>query len=376
MRALSLEVPLWLARIFSALVLLLALGRGYSRQVHPYALGQYQYTYARGFLIRALPGELARLTCGDSIECLSRFVEVTGTVAVFAFTLVLWLVTQARGGRGAAANLTLGVLGAGPLLVQIGAGRGYHDALTLTLGLLAYYAFLRRRWLTSVLLFGVALLVHELVAVYVLPLFVLPLLTSLKERALLWRQGAVLLALVACSVAVVELGHATPAQQREIASRLAASRELARHWRQYGSAGMAAAKIRPHTPNWARFREFRRPAMARYLAPLAAALALALGLLARRRQALWFPLYAALIVAPLAILLVAWDTDRLTALAGTTALFVCLAVEERTASRNAPRYALVLALALAALGLTTRYDLAGRYAYNGTLFGRERHRPR
>jgi hypothetical protein len=260
--------------------------------------------------------------------------------------------------------------------VQIGAGRGYHDALTLTLGVLAYYAFLRRRWLTSVLLFAGALLIHELVAVYVLPLFVLPIATSLKERALVWRQGAVLLALVACSVAVVELGHATRAQEREIASRLAATQPLARHWKQYRSAGIAAAKIEPGTLNAARFADFRRPGMARYLVPLAGALVLVLGLLVAARQARWFPLYAALIVAPLAILLVAWDTDRLTALAGTTALFVCVAVEERTEFRHAPRYAFVLALGLAALGLTTHYNLAGRYAYNGTLFGPERHRPR
>jgi hypothetical protein len=374
-RALTLDTPLWLSRIFSALVLLFALGRGYSRRVHPYAFSQYQYTYMRGFLIRALPGEVAQWTCGHSTECLSRFVEVSGTVSVFAFTLVLWLVTQARGGRSAA-NLTLGAFGAGPLLVQIGAGRGYHDALTLTLGIGAYYAFLRRRWFATMLLFGVALLVHELVAVYVLPLLVLPILASLKERALLLRQGAVLLVLAACAAAVVELGHASPAQEREVASRLRASTTLGRHWKQYRSAGVAAAKIRPATLSAARFGDFRRPAMARYLVPLAGALLLVLGLLAARRQALWFPPYAVLILAPLAILLVAWDTDRLTALAGTTALFVCLAVEERTELRCAPRYVFVLALALAALGLTTRYNLAGRYAYDGTLFGPERQRPR
>jgi hypothetical protein len=367
-------IPAWLAAAFSAVVLLSALGRGFSREVHPYALSQYQYTYERGFLIRGLPGELAFLACGRSLDCLVPLVGIVGTCSVLAFTLVLWLVVQARTRFGVAANLTLAALGSGPLLVQIGAGRGYHDALTLALGIAAYYAYLTRRFVASALLFGVALLVHELVAVYVLPLFALPLLASPRERRVTLQRLAVALVLAASAVAVVKFGHATPAQRRDIAGRLAESRSLGGHWRAYRKAGIAAAKTEPGTLSPTRYEQLRRPLVVRYLAPLAGALALVLALLIVRREALWFPLYAAVLLAPLAVLLVAWDVERLLSLAGTTALFVCVAVLERTGVRRAPFYLLPLVLAVAVLGLTTHYNVTGRYAYGGTLFGPERHR--
>ena len=101
---------------------------------------------------------------------------------------------------------------------------------------------------------------------------------------------------------------------------------------------------------------------------------LVLGLLIARGQALWFPVYAALLLAPLTILLVAWDVERLVTLAGTTALMVCLAVEERCRIRQAPLYALAATLALASVGLTARYKEVNRFAYDGMLLGPERHR--
>ena len=375
-RFVTTDAPPWLCALISAAVMLISLGRGFAREVHPYALSQYQYTYAHGFLIRGLPGELARHACGGSSACLLSLVEVVGTCSVLAFVLTLWLVVQAQSRWAPAANLTLAAFAAGPLLVQIGAGRGYHDALTLALGLAAYHAFVRRRFVTSVLLFGLGLLVHELVAVYILPLFALRLLFSVRERPLFLRQLGVVLVLTAGAVAVVKLGHASPAQRRDIETRLAASGQLARHWRQYRSAGIAAAKATTDRSNGARPSQLTRPAVRRYFAPLTLALLLIAALLLAQRSLLLFPLYAALLLAPLAVLLVAWDIERLLSLAGLTALCVCLAVEERGAVRRAPLYALVATLALATLGLKTHYNVSGRYAYSGTLFGPERHRPR
>lgn len=375
-RFVTTEVPPWLAATISAAAILVSLARSFSRQVHPYALSQYQYTYEHGFLIRGLPGELARLACGRSSDCLVSLVEVVGTVSVLAFALVLWLVVQAQSRCAPAANLMLTAVASGPLLVQIAAARGYHDALTLTLGLVAYHAFVRRRFVTSVLVFGLALLVHELVAVYILPLFALRLALSLRERPLLLRQLAVVLLLGVAALGVVKLGHASRRQQREIASRLADTQELGRGWRQYRPAGIAAAKLEPGAVNAARLRELTRPPNPRYVAPLALALVLVLLLLARHRALLWFPLYAAALVAPVAILLVAWDVERLLSLAGLTALFVCLLALERTAVRRAPVYVLAATLTLCAVGIETHYNVRGRYAYSGTLFGPERQRPR
>jgi hypothetical protein len=57
-----------------------------------------------------------------------------------------------------------------------------------------------------------------------------------------------------------------------------------------------------------------------------------------------------------------------------TALLVCLAVEERCELRRAPLYALLATFAIATLGLTTHFKEVTRYAYDGTVFGPERHR--
>jgi hypothetical protein len=380
-RFVSAEVPAWLAASLSAVAVLVALARSFSRSVHPYALSQYQYTYEHGFLIRGLPGELAALACGRSSDCLVSLVEVVGTLSLLAFALVLWFVVQAQSRRAPAANLTLAAFASGPLLVQLGAARGYHDALTLALGLGAYHAFVRRRFVTSVLLFGVGLLVHELVAVYILPLFALHLALSARERPLFRKQLGVVLVLSAAALAVVKLGHASPRQQREIASRLAESEHLSRGWRQYRVAGLAAAKTQATALNGARFHEIVRAPNLRYAVPLALALLLIASLLAFNRALLWFPLYAAALLAPLAILLVAWDVERLLSLAGLTALFVCLAALEQTSVRRAPLYALAATFSLAVLSYRTHYNVKGRYAYDGTLFGHERrrserHRPR
>lgn len=369
------EVPAWLAATISAAAVLLSLARSFSRQVHPYALSQYQYTYEHGFLIRGLPGELAEFVCGRSSDCLVSLVEVVGTASVLAFALVLWFVVQAQSRFGPAANLTLAAFASGPLLLQIGAGRGYHDALTLTLGLAAYHAFVRRRFVASVLLFGLGLLVHELVAVYILPLFALRLTLSLAERPLLFRQLGVIVVLSIAAVAVVKLGHASPKQQREIASRLADSQHLSRGWRQYRRAGIAAARTEPGHWNGSRFRELTQPPHLRYIVPLALGLALIFLLFALHRALLWFPLYAAALIAPLAILLVAWDIERLLSLGGLTALFVCLAALERTAVRRAPLYVLAATVVLALVSIQTHYNVRSRYAYDGTLFGPERRRP-
>jgi len=223
--------------------------------------------------------------------------------------------------------------------------------------------------------------VHELVAVYILPLFALRLALSFDERPLFVRQLAVILVLGVAVVAVVKLGHASPKQQREIATRLAESEHLSRGWRQYRASGIAAARTQPGDLNPARFRELARPPNPRYVAPLALGLALVLLLFAVHRALLWFPLYAAALAAPLAILLVAWDIERLLSLAGLTALFVCLAALERTGVRRAPLYALAATLVLTLVSVQTHYNVRGRYAYDGTLFGperqrRERHRPR
>jgi hypothetical protein len=92
-----------------------------------------------------------------------------------------------------------------------------------------------------------------------------------QARALALRKAAVVLVLAVASVGVVKAGHASHAQERAIASKLAESKVLARRWQQYRSAGVAAAKNQPGSLNLARLRYLGRPEARRYLAPLAGA---------------------------------------------------------------------------------------------------------
>lgn len=215
--------------------------KGFARRVHPYALSQYMYTFERGFLVRALPGHAAKLVCDEQFECIGRLVDVLSTLAVVGFAIVLFVVVRARL-ASSSGSLLLAVVGSGPLLVSIGATRGYRDALTLTLGLLAYYCYtLGRRWL-ALLLFGVALLVHEIVAVYVLPLFVLPALVRQPLGRRL-RHVAVVLGLALATHSVVRAGAADRAQRRLLVSKLERSaRELSQRWRGYRRFGPLAAR--------------------------------------------------------------------------------------------------------------------------------------
>ena len=360
-------------RAFVALLVLVigvALAKGGAREVHPYALSQYTYTYQHGFLIRGLPGELARWVCGKDAHCLESGAEVIGTLALFGLVAVLLFVVKGQAWTRASL-LLLALVASGPALVSLGATRGYHDALTLLIGLLAYHFYRRDQLLLASACFCVALLVHELVAIFVLPLFVLePSLLRFRQ----WSRRhtarvATIAALGVAALGVVHFGHADREQQRAITAAL--KRNAPHHqqgFRGYRAFGATAATKRaPVTTKNARDLEQRR--YQRYwLTPLLLGAGV-IGLSLWKRRFAELPLWLVIGAAPHAIYLVAWDVDRMLSLTGLTALFVVLEILRRCEIRSAPLWVALPVLAVIVWQLAEPYaQLTRRYARGDTWF--------
>jgi hypothetical protein len=354
-------------RAFVVLVFLVSvftLAKGCAREVHPYALSQYTYTYEHGFLIRGLPGELVRLICGDRAGCIEIGAETIGMLALFGVIAVLPFVVKGQTGTPASL-LALALAASGPALVSLGATRGYHDALTLLIGLLAYHFYRRDRLLLAVACFLVALLVHELVAFFVLPLFLLePSLPRFRTWS--WRvaaRAAVVAGLGAAALGVVHFGHADREQKRAIHAAL--KRNAPEHeqgFRGYRGFGATAATTRPAvTTNNARDLDQRR--YRRYwLTPLLLASAV-LALSIWKRNFAELPLWLAICAAPHAIYLVSWDVDRMLSLTGLTALFVLVEVLRRHRIERAPLLLVLPVFAVILWQLGEPYSqLTRRYA--------------
>ncbi|MCP5141378.1 MAG: hypothetical protein H6980_03355 [Gammaproteobacteria bacterium] len=160
---------LWLI----SLLLVWAFLRGFATHPEPYGLGQYFYTYEAGFLIRGLIGTLVHAITGPSPTLIRAFVDPFTTVLYFLFIAILLLVWRDRRPSDDPArrlhDLLFLALLSGPLMIGIGATRGFLDTINLAVGLLAYLAFQRDRYLTALLLLGIAILIHEQIAFLMLP---------------------------------------------------------------------------------------------------------------------------------------------------------------------------------------------------------------
>jgi hypothetical protein len=350
--------------VLAFLVSVVTLAKGCAREVHPYALSQYTYTYEHGFLIRGLPGELVRMVCAERAGCIETGAEVIGMLALFGVVAVLPFVVKGQSWTRASL-LALALAASGPALVSLGATRGYHDALTLLIGLLAYHLYRRDRLLLAVACFLVALLVHELVAFFVLPLF---LLEPSLFRFRTWSRrvaarAAVVAALGAAALGVVHFGQADREQKRAIEAAL--KRNASEHqqgFRAYRAFGVTAAtKLAPVTTNNARDLDQRR--YRRYWrTPLLLALAV-LALSLWKRSFAELPLWLVICAAPHAIYLVAWDVDRMLSLTGLTALFVLVEVLRHHRIERAPLLVVLPVLAVTLWQLAEPYSqLTRRYA--------------
>lgn len=216
------RLPVWLLTLLIAWAYL----RGFSLHMEPYSLGQYLYTYEQGFLIRGLLGTLFGLAGGFEPMAVRAMAEVFSTwLYLFFIATLIWVFLKLRPNDPTGANpdlrsfsnLLFLVLLTGPLLVGIGATRGFADTYILTLSLLAYLAFIRQRYSLTFLAFSVAALIHEQVAFIVLPMMGWvawnrhhPQLRFSKTLAL---DSLLLLSLIILILMVVKLGKGSSDQQ-------------------------------------------------------------------------------------------------------------------------------------------------------------------
>ncbi|MCP5141381.1 MAG: hypothetical protein H6980_03370 [Gammaproteobacteria bacterium] len=198
--------------------------RGFALYPDPYALGQYFYTYEGGFLIRGLMGSLVTALAGPAPMDMREAILLLSVIEYLLFIAMLWSVfTRLRADDDAnrtLINLLFLVLLSGPLMVGIGATRGFHDSLILTIGLLAWLDFRAQRFLRSGLWMLLAILIHEQIVFFILP--VMGWWTWLHRDGLRLdhRAAMTLILLSAATLLVVVLGQASPAQLAILEAKL------------------------------------------------------------------------------------------------------------------------------------------------------------
>jgi len=344
--------------------------RGAAWDLHPYALSQYAYTYEEGFLIRALTGHITFALCGEDWQAAGQFASFFGWVgAGLFFFSFFYAIRKIEWFRNPRTTLVLVLVTSGPLFVSIGATRGYFDGLIFGMGLLSWTLFDRGRYLFPLAILALAVFIHELVAVYFLPLFAFSILLKIKDenaKTTLRRIGVVL-AVVALVFTVVFQGKATETQITYLAEKMARSKpEFSDGWRRYEKMGMAAAK--QSVLKEIKLRRiknlFKRKANRPYLiTSFFILLIIITGLYNKPLMAI-----SALLVtlSPLLILLVAWDVDRflslLTMVGAFTAGYAAQFIRPRTA------YVLSLPILLVSLcQLTIKYSTITQYAKSNTV---------
>lgn len=350
-------------------VALFSLCKGFALSPHPYAYSQYLYTYEHGFLIRGLMGQVAHLLFGDDYGALRVAVDVLSAVSVAALVLGLFALFRWRYDTGPVARLVFLLVASGPLFVTLGATRGYHDAPMLGMGLIAYVLYGARRYLAAFACLTLGVLIHELVVMYVLPLFAVDLLDRGGARTETLRRGGVILAVALVTCTVVWQGRATDAQYDHLVGALERSEPvLGEGWDGYlrwgpfaagNSVGATAKTYRLKQLVW---KKKVRP----YLMANLAVLLLVPGILVRRREYGRAAVYAGILLAPHAAYLFAWDLNRLMSLATFTGLVAGMHVAS-TSRVAAGRWLTVPVLVFTLIQLATRYDVVDQYARGATL---------
>lgn len=156
------------------------------RAPNDWAEAHWLLDYRFGFVKRGLPGELLRRACdlfGVAVD--ARTIALVGgtLLAMFALLLLAMAVAIVRAGQwrpGALAVATAFL--ASPFVVMTGHLNGYFEHLFLPLGIASWWLVQRGRPWPAALLQALALLVHEMAAVLVLPTFALALWFAPERR--------------------------------------------------------------------------------------------------------------------------------------------------------------------------------------------------
>ncbi len=229
--------------ILCVTVSIFSLVKGLAIAPHPYALSQHLYSYENGFLIRGLLGQIYSFFFDNNWYLIKQAVNISSLVTCFTVTgYVIYLVHYRFYSQCTPYFFLL--VASGPLFVTIGATRGYFDSYILLLGLLSYFSYKDQRMVQSIALFSVALLIHEMVAIFILPLFVLDLMGKQKKEVLI--RGGVILVLVFGTIMVTTFGIATEKQADAIQQKAVdAAESLSEGWRPFEELTCYAVRNNP-----------------------------------------------------------------------------------------------------------------------------------
>lgn len=306
--------------------------RGFALHPDPYALGQYFYTYEGGFLIRGLMGSLVTTVAGPEPMAMHRVILILSVIEYLGLIAVLlWVFGKLRhpdGPARATDNILLLILLSGPFLVGIGATRGFHDSLILSLGLLAWLAWVRERPLIALILMALATLIHEQVVFFILPamgwwLWIHP---QHRGRRLPLTPSLSLAGMCVITLLVVHFGKASPAQLDLIHHKVAVALETPylEVWANPQFIEIAAANDVPRNVSLHNYARLRFPGHLIMLSP-----ALAFWLLAARpafAQRRWagIGVMTFAMLLPHSLYLFAEDVHRYIPYAGLTAFLIAL----------------------------------------------------
>lgn len=318
------RLPVWLL----SLLIVWAYLRGFALFMEPYALGQYLYTYEEGFLIRGFLGSLFEFIGGPEPMAVRAIAEEFSTWFYFLFiaTLIGTFIKlrpneppSTHPDSTSFANLLFLVLLSGPLLVGIGATRGFFDTYILTLALLAYLAFVHHRLILAFLLTSLATLIHEQVAFTVLPMMgwvawnrgIAEHSSPVSNKTLL-QDGLLLVSLVMVILVVVRFGEGTSDQQLLIIDKVRKALETGylEAWADPYFTVFAAHNSAGFNFGWENFRRLGFDSHQTMLTPSVVFLIIGLSILLLAQRWLSALVFVIATLLPISILFFAMDAHR------------------------------------------------------------------
>lgn len=317
------------------------------RLPNAYSTGHWLQSYAHGFIKRGLLGTALRplldLKGPDQVKETITFVSFLVFVLFSVAMLGAAAMILRRDNRPVSLAVAVVFLGS-PFIVFSAHLVGYFDPLVAVMGVVSVYLAARGRWLGAGLLSTVAILVHEMYAITVMPMVLLCAWFRLSEVGARERWRPLLELLLGPTLALIAVLLSSLLQSDEVVAsirqEIAARGVIDQYWvdmtTYHLEHGFLENLQREHRWAWLRLRN-RKLAIVVFPALIALLLGAASRLYQLRRTR-WIPAFIALALSPWLMHLVAWDIERVAILPLFTAFLgffgLCALPEPASGSRT------------------------------------------